>query len=62
MANKPFAPFAGDSTSTTVAGLTVENGTDGIALYGQADITRDKEGLRNARASTRRGRRASRWR
>ena len=50
MASPSFKPFADDSASVTVAGLTVENGTDGIAIYGQGDITRDKEGLRNARA------------
>ena len=50
MISKSLTPFADDSTSTTVAGLTVENGTDAIALYGQSDITRDKAGLAHARA------------
>ena len=44
-----FQPFADDSASTAIGGLTVENGTDRLALYGSLDITRDKQGLANAR-------------
>lgn len=43
-------PFAENATSTDIAGLTVENGTDAIAVYGQARITRDQAGLAQARA------------
>jgi hypothetical protein len=42
-------PFADDSTSQTISGLTVENGTDKVALYGSLDLTRDKAGLEHAR-------------
>ena len=45
-----FQPFADDSASTAIGGLTVENGTERVALYGSLDITRDKDGLANARA------------
>ena len=45
-----FQPFADDAASTAVGGLTVENGTDRLAVYGSLDITRDKAGLANARA------------
>ncbi len=45
-----FHPFADDVTSIECAGLTVENGTDRVSLYGTADLTRDKAGLAAAQA------------
>jgi hypothetical protein len=42
-------PFANDADSIGVAGLTIENGTDRIAVYGNLDLTRDKPGLEKAR-------------
>jgi len=45
-----FVPFADDTASLTVAGLTAENGRDRIALYGEGEITRDKAGLAQALA------------
>ena len=45
-----FSPFANDAASTSIAKLTIENGTDRIALYGSIDITRDKQGLAHAQA------------
>ena len=42
-------PFANDTDSIRIGGLTVENGTDQIAVYGNLDIRRDKEGLASAR-------------
>ena len=42
-------PFADDTASAAIGGLTVENGTDRIALYGSLEITRDVAGLRLAR-------------
>ena len=45
-----MTPFADDAASTTIGELTVENGTDRIALYGSLDLTRDKQGLAQARA------------
>jgi hypothetical protein len=45
-----FAPFADDVVSTSIGQLTIENGTDRIALYGTLDITRDRQGLANAQA------------
>ncbi|CUW46224.1 hypothetical protein IFJ82_15010 [Novacetimonas hansenii] len=41
-------PFADDSASCTLGGITIENGTDSIAFYGQANLTRDRAGLRTA--------------
>lgn len=43
-------PFADDSRSVAVGGLTVENGRDKVAMYGSLDLTRDKAGLEHARA------------
>ena len=45
-----LVPFADDAVSITIGELTVENGTDRIALYGLIDLTRDKQGLAHARA------------
>ena len=44
-----FTPFADDAASVSIAKLTIENGTDRIALYGSLDLTRDRQGLRQAR-------------
>jgi hypothetical protein len=38
-------PFADDSQSASIDTLTIENGRDRIAIYGNLDITRDKAGL-----------------
>ena len=43
-------PFADDDASISIDGLTIENGTDRVALYGSLDITRDKQGLAQAHA------------
>ena len=45
-----LTPFADDAASVSIGKLTVENGTDRIALYGSLDITRDQQGLAHARA------------
>ncbi|WP_414476448.1 hypothetical protein [Microvirga sp. M2] len=45
-----FQPFSDDSASLNIHDLTVENGTDKVVIYGSLDLTRDKEGLENARA------------
>jgi len=44
-----FKPFADDETSFNVADLTIENGTDRLAIYGNIDLARDKTGLEAAR-------------
>ena len=43
-------PFLDDVTSIAIDKLTIENGTDRIALYGSLDLTRDKQGLAHAKA------------
>ncbi len=45
-----FIPFADDAASVSIAKLTIENGTDRIALYGTLDLTRNRQGLEHARA------------
>ena len=46
---QPIEPFANESDSLSVGGLTVENRTDRVSLYGNLDLTRDKRGLADAR-------------
>jgi hypothetical protein len=41
-------PFGNDADSIPFGDLTIENGTDRIALYGSLNITRDKAGLQLA--------------
>ena len=43
-------PFADDAASVSIGKLTIENGTDRLALYGSLDITRDHRGLAQVRA------------
>jgi len=45
-----LTPFADDAASIAIEKLTIENGTERLALYGSLDITRDKVGLRHALA------------
>ena len=45
-----FTPFADDAAATSIGKLTIENGTDWIALHGSLDLTRDRQGLAQARA------------
>jgi hypothetical protein len=45
-----LVPFADDAASMEIDQLTIENGTEWIALYGSLDITRDQAGLRRAQA------------
>jgi len=44
-----LAPFADDSASLTIGGLTVENGAEKLVFYGSLEITRDKPGLDHAK-------------
>lgn len=45
-----LTPFADDAASIAIGTLTIENGTDRIALYGSLDLTCDQQGLAHARA------------
>jgi hypothetical protein len=45
-----MTPFADASTSECIDELTIENRADRLDLYGSLSITRDKQGLRRARA------------
>ena len=42
-------PFADDETSSSVGGLTVENGTARVVISGSVEIGRDPAGLAQAR-------------
>ena len=47
---KSIEPFANESESVGIADLTVENRTDRVSVYGNIDLTRDRQGLKDARA------------
>jgi hypothetical protein len=49
MAKKTIDPFHNESDALQVGELTIENRLDRVSLYGNLDITRDKDGLVNAR-------------
>lgn len=42
-------PYANESEVVQIEGLTIENRADRISIYGEIDITKDKEGLRAAK-------------
>lgn len=46
---KLIHPYKNESEAAYVDGLTIENRTTHISLYGQIQLTRDKTGLKNAR-------------
>jgi hypothetical protein len=43
-----ISPFANESDSLSIGGLTVENRLDRISVYGSIDITKDRVGQLNA--------------
>ncbi len=43
-------PFADDKNSFSIGDLSAENGTTAVTLSGSLAVTRDKQGLKNARA------------
>ncbi len=45
-----FVPFSDDAAVCQFGGLSIENGTDTLALHGTVSITRDRAGLGRARA------------
>jgi len=47
---KKITPFANEADSVGIGDLTVENRLDRVSIYGSLDLTRDKQGLKNARA------------
>jgi len=49
MAKKTINPFHNESDALQVGELTIENRLDRVSFYGSLDITRDKNGLANAR-------------
>ncbi|MDM8356846.1 hypothetical protein [Pandoraea communis] len=49
-ASAKFAPFANDADALTLGELNVENHTDHVAIFGNLEIRRDAEGLRQAQA------------
>jgi hypothetical protein len=46
---RTIKPFVNAREALRVGGLTVENRTDRVSLYGSLDLTRDRQGLARAR-------------
>lgn len=48
---RPMAitPFADEASSTSVGDLAIENRLDRVSVYGSLDLTRDRQGLEDAR-------------
>jgi len=44
-----LTPFADEAASISVGDLTAENRLDRVSLYGSLDLTRDRQGLAEAR-------------
>ncbi len=40
-----FTPFEDHGESTTIDGLTIENGEDRVEIYGRIEIRKDRPGL-----------------
>jgi len=49
MSKNSINPFQNESETLQIGDLTIENRLDRVSFYGSLDITRDKEGLANAR-------------
>lgn len=45
-----FTPFADNAAVQFVGGLSIENGSDRIAIHGSLDLARDATGLAHAQA------------
>ena len=45
---KSIVPFANEADAISIGGLSIENRTDRISIYGSIDITRDRAGLAHA--------------
>jgi len=48
MVNKQFIPYKNESDVLQFGDMTIENRLDRITIYGNIDITKDKEGLEYA--------------
>jgi len=47
---KVMTPFANDTESQAIEGMTIENGSVRIVISGDLEITKDKVGFRHAKA------------
>jgi hypothetical protein len=45
----PFSPFANEADVIQIGQLTLENRLDRVSLHGDLDLTRDKQGLAQAK-------------
>lgn len=44
-----FKPYQDESQSIAIGNLTIENRLDKVSLFGEIDLTKDKQGLARAR-------------
>jgi hypothetical protein len=49
MGKKTIHPYQNEKECLQINDLTIENRTDRLSIYGNLDLTRDKEGLAAAR-------------
>jgi hypothetical protein len=49
MTKRALKPFMNETDSMMIGGLTIENRTDHISIYGALHLTRDRMGLGHAR-------------
>ena len=49
MSRKSIKPYKNESDCIQIGDITIENRIDRVSIFGNADITRDKEGLAVAR-------------
>lgn len=50
MVDTLISPFRNESECLQIGGLTIENRLDRISIFGSLDITKDKDGLKSAKA------------
>lgn len=45
-----ITPYRNDADTLEIGELKIENGTDTVAVYGSVNLTRDRQGLAQAKA------------
>jgi hypothetical protein len=50
MGKTGFTPYANEADVLNIGGLAIENRVDRVSLHGALDLSRDRQGLADARA------------
>jgi hypothetical protein len=45
----PIVPYANEADALEIGDLTIENRLDQVSIYGEIQLTKDKQGLRHAK-------------